>query len=67
MRTHAAGDFCLVGPSGSGKSIIVKKFAEILNYEVEPVILYQVGDLCRSGGVIGFVLFDHLVLTYSRI
>lgn len=42
VRSHASGDFCIVGPSGCGKSTIVKKFAEILNYEIEPVILYQV-------------------------
>ncbi|XP_065221610.1 von Willebrand factor A domain-containing protein 8 isoform X2 [Planococcus citri] len=41
MRTHAVGDFCVVGPSGCGKSIIVRKFAEMLNYQIEPVILYQ--------------------------
>lgn len=42
LRAHTAGDFCLVGPAGCGKSVLVKKFAELLSYDVEPVILYQV-------------------------
>lgn len=41
LRNHTAGDFCIIGPSGCGKSVIAKKFAEILNYEIEPVVLYQ--------------------------
>ena len=35
-------DLCLIGPKGCGKSITVEKIAELLNYQVEPIILYQV-------------------------
>uniref|UniRef100_T1INA4 von Willebrand factor A domain-containing protein 8 n=1 Tax=Strigamia maritima TaxID=126957 RepID=T1INA4_STRMM len=41
MQSHLAKDFCIIGSKGCGKSALVSKFADMLNYEVEPVILYQ--------------------------
>ena len=35
-------DFCVVGPKGCGKSIVVQQLADLLGYEVEPIMLYQV-------------------------
>ena len=34
-------DFCIIGPRGCGKSVIIERLAQILGYEIEPVILYQ--------------------------
>lgn len=41
MQTHAAHDFCVIGARGCGKSILVEKFAQLLGYELEPIMLYQ--------------------------
>lgn len=41
MQTHAAHDFCVIGARGCGKSILVEKFAHLLGYELEPIMLYQ--------------------------
>ncbi|XP_063429829.1 von Willebrand factor A domain-containing protein 8-like [Mytilus trossulus] len=41
IQSHMVGDFCIVGPRGSGKSAIVEQFAEMLGYHVEPIMLYQ--------------------------
>ena len=40
-QTHAAQDFCIIGARGCGKSILVEKFAQLLGYELEPIMLYQ--------------------------
>lgn len=40
LNTHTIHDFCLIGYKGSGKSVLVKKFASLLNYPVEMVMLY---------------------------
>lgn len=40
LKTHTTHDFCIIGDKGSGKSIIVRKFASLLNYEIEMVMLY---------------------------
>ncbi|KAK7090090.1 von Willebrand factor A domain-containing protein 8-like [Littorina saxatilis] len=41
MQSHLAKDFCVVGPRGSGKSVVVRQFADMLGYHVEPIMLYQ--------------------------
>ncbi|XP_075447188.1 von Willebrand factor A domain-containing protein 8 isoform X2 [Ascaphus truei] len=41
MQSHMVKDMCLIGGKGCGKTVIVKEFAEMLGYEVEPVMLYQ--------------------------
>lgn len=67
LRNHTAGDFCIIGPSGCGKSVIAKKFAEILNYEIEPVVLYQVCNLPLLI-IIRFLINVHIVsISVSRI
>ena len=39
--SHTIQDFCVVGPKGCGKSIVVQQLADLLGYEVEPIMLYQ--------------------------
>ena len=34
-------DFCVIGPKGCGKSVVVQQLADLLGYEVEPIMLYQ--------------------------
>ncbi|XP_077339308.1 von Willebrand factor A domain-containing protein 8 [Lithobates pipiens] len=41
MQSHMVKDMCLIGGKGCGKSVIAKEFADVLGYEVEPVMLYQ--------------------------
>ncbi|CAL7944841.1 unnamed protein product [Xylocopa violacea] len=41
LESHIVSDFCLIGPKGCGKSITVQTLANLLGYEVEPVVLYQ--------------------------
>ncbi|XP_043278620.1 von Willebrand factor A domain-containing protein 8 isoform X2 [Venturia canescens] len=41
MISHSAMDFCIIGPKGCGKSTVVKKLANLLEYEIEPIVLYQ--------------------------
>lgn len=41
LQTHLAHDFCIVGTKGCGKSTLVKKFASLLNYSEEMVMLYR--------------------------
>lgn len=41
MQTNAVSDFCLIGPRGCGKNIVVNKLAEINGKEVENIVLYQ--------------------------
>ncbi|GFY55984.1 von Willebrand factor A domain-containing protein 8 [Trichonephila inaurata madagascariensis] len=41
LMTHIVHDFCIVGNRGCGKSTLVRKFASLLNYEVEMVMLYN--------------------------
>jgi hypothetical protein len=45
IQSHKTGDFCLVGEKGTGKETLIKRFASLLGYEVETVMLYQV-TLC---------------------
>ncbi|XP_067669611.1 von Willebrand factor A domain-containing protein 8-like [Haliotis asinina] len=41
LQSHVTTDFCLVGPRGCGKSVLVKQFADMLGYHTEPIMLYQ--------------------------
>jgi len=41
MLSHSVRDFCLVGPRGCGKSILVQRLADLLGYDLEPIMLYQ--------------------------
>ncbi|XP_066591206.1 von Willebrand factor A domain-containing protein 8 [Prorops nasuta] len=41
MESHLVSDLCIVGPRGCGKSKSVQKFAELLKYQLEPIVLYQ--------------------------
>lgn len=41
LQTAAVTDFCLVGPAGCGKTILLTKMADLLGKEIETVIMYQ--------------------------
>lgn len=41
MQSYAVGDVCLIGPKGSGKSILIAEIARLLNQSIEPMALYQ--------------------------
>lgn len=41
LESSAVGDICLIGPRGCGKSTTINKLAEILNFDIEPIVLYQ--------------------------
>ncbi|KAG8302131.1 von Willebrand factor A domain-containing protein 8 [Homalodisca vitripennis] len=41
LQNHLAGDICVVGPRGCGKSTLVSLLAHSLGYTVEPIVLYQ--------------------------
>ncbi|XP_053563944.1 von Willebrand factor A domain-containing protein 8 [Bombina bombina] len=41
LQSHMAKDMCLIGGKGCGKTVIAKEFADMLGYEVEPIMLYQ--------------------------
>lgn len=41
LVAHAAGDVCLVGPRGCGKSALAEQFAALLRYETVPVLLHK--------------------------
>lgn len=41
LLSHSVHDFCIIGPRGCGKTILVEKLGQILGYEVEPIMLYQ--------------------------
>ncbi|XP_064030622.1 von Willebrand factor A domain-containing protein 8 isoform X3 [Pogoniulus pusillus] len=41
MQSHMVKDMCLIGGKGCGKTVIAKEFAEILGYNIEPIMLYQ--------------------------
>lgn len=41
LQSYSVGDFCLIGPRGSGKNVVVEKMAEILSKEIENIVLYQ--------------------------
>uniref|UniRef100_A0A8C9U383 von Willebrand factor A domain-containing protein 8 n=1 Tax=Scleropages formosus TaxID=113540 RepID=A0A8C9U383_SCLFO len=41
MQSHLVKDMCLIGAKGCGKSVIAKEFANLLGYNIEPIMLYQ--------------------------
>lgn len=41
MLSHMSTDICLVGPRGVGKSVLVDRFAQVLGYEVQPVLVHK--------------------------
>ncbi|KAM4700318.1 von Willebrand factor A domain-containing protein 8 [Discoglossus pictus] len=41
LQSHMVKDMCLIGGKGCGKTVISKEFADMLGYEVEPIMLYQ--------------------------
>ncbi|KAM6986427.1 von Willebrand factor A domain-containing protein 8 [Aplochiton taeniatus] len=41
MQSHLVQDLCLIGAKGCGKSMIAKEFADMLGYNMEPIMLYQ--------------------------
>ncbi|EMP34365.1 hypothetical protein UY3_08478 [Chelonia mydas] len=41
MQSHMVKDMCLIGGKGCGKTVIAKEFANMLGYNIEPVMLYQ--------------------------
>ncbi|XP_028166963.1 von Willebrand factor A domain-containing protein 8-like [Ostrinia furnacalis] len=41
LLSHSVGDFCIVGPKGCGKSLLVTQIASLLGYTIEPIVLYQ--------------------------
>jgi von Willebrand factor A domain-containing protein 8 len=41
VQSYAAGDFCLIGPRGSGKSALVAELCKRLGQTFEPMVLYQ--------------------------
>ncbi|KAK2575217.1 hypothetical protein KPH14_002679 [Odynerus spinipes] len=41
VESHLASDLCLIGPKGCGKSTTVQRLADLMGYEVEPIMLYQ--------------------------
>ncbi|KAJ0176447.1 hypothetical protein K1T71_007626 [Dendrolimus kikuchii] len=41
LLSHSIGDFCIIGPKGCGKSLLVTQLASLLGYTIEPIVLYQ--------------------------
>uniref|UniRef100_A0A2C9MAM2 von Willebrand factor A domain-containing protein 8 n=1 Tax=Biomphalaria glabrata TaxID=6526 RepID=A0A2C9MAM2_BIOGL len=41
IQSHSVKDFCVIGPRGCGKNVVVNQFAKMLGYHVEPIMLYQ--------------------------
>ncbi|KAJ9594056.1 hypothetical protein L9F63_014533, partial [Diploptera punctata] len=41
LQSHLVGDFCLIGSRGCGKSATINRLAALLNYQIEPIVLYQ--------------------------
>lgn len=42
IQSHAYMDMCIIGPRGCGKSVTVERLAFMLQYHIEPIVLYQV-------------------------
>ena len=44
LESHSVNrDTCVIGEKGSGKSVVISRFAELTGYKVEPIVLYKVG------------------------
>ncbi|XP_042541330.1 von Willebrand factor A domain-containing protein 8 isoform X2 [Dipodomys spectabilis] len=41
IQSHMVKDMCIVGGKGCGKTVIAKNFADVLGYNIEPIMLYQ--------------------------
>ncbi|GIY28025.1 von Willebrand factor A domain-containing protein 8 [Caerostris darwini] len=41
LMTHTTHDFCIIGDRGCGKATLIRKFASLLNYPVEMIMLYN--------------------------
>ncbi|KAL1505421.1 hypothetical protein ABEB36_004993 [Hypothenemus hampei] len=41
LQTAEASDFCFIGSSGSGKTLLIKQLASLLKRDVENIVLYQ--------------------------
>ncbi|XP_022919882.1 von Willebrand factor A domain-containing protein 8 [Onthophagus taurus] len=41
MQSFMVGDFCIVGPRGCGKSLLINQLADMLGKETELIVLYQ--------------------------
>ncbi|VVC90828.1 unnamed protein product [Leptidea sinapis] len=41
LLSHSVADFCVIGPKGCGKSLVVSQLASLLGYTIEPIVLYQ--------------------------
>eukprot|EP00117_Sycon_ciliatum_P049088 scpid7831/ scgid4687/ Uncharacterized protein KIAA0564 homolog len=41
LLSHSAGDVCIIGPKGCGKTAVARYFADVLQYNCESVLLYQ--------------------------
>lgn len=41
VQSYAAGDICLIGERGCGKSQLIAQLARMLHQTVEPMVLYQ--------------------------
>ncbi|ELW57299.1 hypothetical protein TREES_T100021607 [Tupaia chinensis] len=44
MQSHMVKDLCLIGGRGCGKTVVAKNFADILGYNIEPIMLYQLRE-----------------------
>ncbi len=41
IQAHSVGDFCIIGEKGSGKSLLLRKFARLFGYRTEYIPLYK--------------------------
>lgn len=41
LQTYQVSDFCLIGPRGCGKSLLIEKLAQTVGKETESIVLYQ--------------------------
>lgn len=41
LQCHSISDFCIIGPAGVGKTLLIQRLAKILHYQVYTINLYQ--------------------------